>query len=535
MTQSKWTCSWKFFGSLLIIGVAVAFSDNYAIAQITPDATLGAESSVVTPNSDIRDLPAELIDVGALRGTNLFHRFQEFNVGEGLRVYFASPVGVENILSRVTGIDPSDIRGTLGVDGSANLFLLNPNGIIFGSNATLDVSGSFIASTANSLVFDNGVEFSANTPEAPPLLTINVPLGLQYGSNQPGSIVNAGNLAVGSKQNLTLVGGTVTTTGQLSAPGGQVTVAAVPGVSLVQLGQAGEFLSVSPSSNLQPTAPDALSLTELLNTIEYDTQLTVANGSQVELMGSGLQVPVDVGTTLVSGSLNASNPALQQTGGKVQVLGDNVGMFDFARIDVSGDGGGGTALIGGDYRGQGEVYNATATYISPDTTINSDAINAGDGGLIVVWANESTRAYGALTARGGAQAGNGGLIEISSPNFLDVSGVTVDASAPLGLGGTWLLDPRNVILNYTATSNGTFEGGNPSIFTPTGDDAVVFIPDIENQLNLGTNVTIATGSTGTQDGNITADGVGITKTTESPVRLTLQAANNIALSNLGLN
>jgi len=533
--QSKRLYSWKFFRSLLIIGVAVAFSDNYAIAQITPDATLGAESSVVTPNSDIRDLPAELIDGGALRGTNLFHSFQEFNVGEGLRVYFASPVGVENILSRVTGIDPSDIRGTLGVDGIANLFLLNPNGIIFGSNATLDVSGSFIASTANSLVFDNGVEFSTNNPEAPLLLTINVPLGLQYGSNQPGSIVNAGNLAVGSKQNLTLVGGTVTTTGQLSAPGGQVTVAAVPGVSLVLLGQAGEFLSVSPASNLQPTAPDALSLTELLNTIEYDTQLTVTNDTQVELMGLGLQVPVDVGTTIVSGSLNASNLVVGQMGGRVQVLGDKVGLFDFARIDVSGEAGGGTVLIGGDYQGQGALPNATATYVSRDTTIISDAINAGDGGSIVIWANESTRAYGALSARGGAQAGNGGLIETSSRNFLDVSELTVDASAPNGLGGTWLLDPRNVILSYTATSNGTFDGANPNIFTPTGDDAVVFIPDIENQLNLGTNVTIATGSTGTQEGNITADGFGITKTTESPVTLTLQAANNIALSNFGLN
>jgi hypothetical protein len=162
-----------------------------------------------------------------------------------------------------------------------------------------------------------------------------------------------------------------------------------------------------------------------------------------------------------------------------------------------------------------------------------NALTGGDGGKIVVWSDNSTRVYGTLQARGGVQFGDGGLIETSSSNFLDVAGITIDASATTGVGGTWLLDPRNVILNYSGTANGDFDGGNPNIFTPTGDDAVVNIPDIENQLNAGTNVTISTGSTDTQEGNISADGFGIRKTTASPVTLKLQAANNISLENFG--
>ncbi|MBW4543052.1 MAG: filamentous hemagglutinin N-terminal domain-containing protein [Symplocastrum torsivum CPER-KK1] len=194
---------------------AIAFSSNFASAQIIPDGTLGAESSVLTPNVNIEGFPADQINGGAIRGANLFHSFLDFNIGEGQRVYFANPVGIENILSRVTGSNLSAILGTLGVDGGANLFFLNPNGIIFGPNATLDIAGSLMASTANSLVFENGLHFSATNPEAPPLLTINLHPGLQYGSNQSSVISNAGNLAVG--QNLTLAAGKLDLQGQLSA------------------------------------------------------------------------------------------------------------------------------------------------------------------------------------------------------------------------------------------------------------------------------------------------------------------------------
>ena len=186
------------------------------LAEIIPDGSLGNEASRVNPNVQVKGALGDLIEGGATRGENLFHSFTEFNVGELQRVYFANPSGIETILTRVTGSNLSNILGTLGVNGPANLFLLNPNGIVFGAKARLDVAGSFFASTANSLVFGDGQEFSATSPEAPPLLTITITPGLQYGKYDPRStITNAGNLAVG--QDLTLAAGHLDLQGQLEA------------------------------------------------------------------------------------------------------------------------------------------------------------------------------------------------------------------------------------------------------------------------------------------------------------------------------
>jgi filamentous hemagglutinin family protein len=505
---------------------AIAVSGNYAVAQVASDNTLGAESSLVTSPG----LGAFQIDSGATRGTNLFHSLSEFSVPSNGVVYFNNALNIQNIITRVTGGSVSNINGTIAANGTANLFLLNPNGIIFGPNASLNIGGSFVGSTASSLNLADGTQFSATPTQSTPLLTVSVPLGLQYGRQQPGSIVNAGNLAVQPGQNLSLVGGTVVTTGQLKAPAGQISVMAVPSESLVQLDQGGRVLSLSSAANPQSTTAPTPSLAELLNTVDYDTGMRVTSDGRVELKSSGTLLSADAGTASVSGTLDASNPTVGQTGGTVQVLGNRVGLFDKAVINVSGEAGGGTALIGGNYRGQGTLPNAQATYIGRDVTINADAVNAGHGGEIVVWANDSTRAYGTMSARGGAVGGNGGFIETSSRNFLDVLGIQVDATATNGMSGTWLIDPRNIIIQNAATANGTFSGGNPNVFTPGDDNAVVSTQDIEKRLNGGTNVTITTASTGDQEGNITVAG-NISKTRGGSATLTLEAANTITLNN----
>ena len=187
-----------------------------AVAQLSPDSSLGTEMSQVQSNATVQGLPTEVITGGAARGTNLFHSFQTFNVGDGQRVYFANPAKINNILTRVTGNTRSDILGTLGVDGSANLFLLNPNGILFGPNAQLDIAGSFVASTASKMLFSNGSEFSAVNPAAPPLLTVNLTPGIQYGSSAPdATIASAGHLIVG--ENLALIASKLDLQGQLQA------------------------------------------------------------------------------------------------------------------------------------------------------------------------------------------------------------------------------------------------------------------------------------------------------------------------------
>ncbi|MCW5312856.1 filamentous hemagglutinin N-terminal domain-containing protein [Nostoc sp. KVJ3] len=280
----------KFWQILIPLATTsgVIVSGHSTIAQIVPDRTLGKESSIVTPNVDIKGVQSDRIDGGAIRGSALFHSFQEFSIGEGRGGYFSNPSGIENIFSRVTGTNASNIYGKLGVLGNANLFLLNPNGIIFGPNASLDLNGSFLGSTGNSFNFGNGKEFSASNPTAPPLLSVSVPLGVQFNQKQPSAIANLGNLS--TKQNLTLLGGTVASTGQLSASEGQIAVAAVPSGSVVNLSSTGQFQNIDTSSALG--AGNSASLTKLLTSIDERSRLglTVNNNGQVELSGSGLPV-----------------------------------------------------------------------------------------------------------------------------------------------------------------------------------------------------------------------------------------------------
>ncbi|MEA5622212.1 filamentous hemagglutinin N-terminal domain-containing protein [Nostoc sp. UHCC 0251] len=204
-------------GTVIPIAVVSILASNACIAQIIPDTTLGNESSRVTTGVNVKEHGADLIEGGAQRGSSLFHSFAEFNVNNGQRLYFANPMGIGNIFSRVTGSNTSNILGTLGVNGAANLFLLNPNGIIFGPNAQLDIQGSFLATTANSFQFSDGSEFSASNPQAPPLLTMSVPVGVQYGLQQTVSITNQGNLVTG--KDLTLSAGNLDLQGTLQAGG----------------------------------------------------------------------------------------------------------------------------------------------------------------------------------------------------------------------------------------------------------------------------------------------------------------------------
>jgi filamentous hemagglutinin family protein len=245
-TQECWWCweKWHFRVAIAFsMSYAFASSDSTAFAQIIPDTTLGSENSTVTSISSTVDQ----INGGATRGANLFHSLLEFNVGEGRTVRFTNPAGIENILTRVTGTNPSSILGTLSVSGgNANLFLINPNGIIFGSNARLNLGGSFVASTANSVVFADGTVFSAKALKTTPLLTVTVPIGLQFGKT-PGDIrvQGVGNQAPRSTplglqtqpgNTLALVGGNVFLEGGLmTVPEGRIELGSIASEGLVSL------------------------------------------------------------------------------------------------------------------------------------------------------------------------------------------------------------------------------------------------------------------------------------------------------------
>lgn len=214
-------------------------------AQIAGDGTLPNPTQVQTPDS--RNFT---ITGGSHRGANLFHSFGEFSVPQGGSARFNNNATVGNIIGRVTGDSISNIEGAIAANGSANLFLINPNGIIFGSNASLQIGGSFIASTADSLVFQDGTQFSATNPQTSPLLTISVPVGLQFGQN-PGAIRNysqfsrffpesgqekVAGLEVKPSKTLALVGEQVFQEGgRLYAPAGRIELGSIAGASLVSL------------------------------------------------------------------------------------------------------------------------------------------------------------------------------------------------------------------------------------------------------------------------------------------------------------
>ncbi|MGE5655871.1 MAG: filamentous hemagglutinin N-terminal domain-containing protein [Actinomycetota bacterium] len=241
--RRRWHQKLRLAGCSAIAILPIAMSGGATFAQIAPDGTLS--TTVTAP-----DGRSFTINGGTQAGNNLFHSFREFSIPTDSSASFNNAANIQNIFSRVTGGSISSIDGSIKANGSANLFLINPSGIIFGPNASLNIGGSFIASTADSVVFGNGIEFSAVNSSASPLLAIGVPLGLQYGSN-PGAIANRSQansnnqlntvglpvgLAVQPGRTLALVGGDVTLEGgNLSAFGGRIEIGSVAGSGFVSL------------------------------------------------------------------------------------------------------------------------------------------------------------------------------------------------------------------------------------------------------------------------------------------------------------
>ena len=277
------------FSSLLIASI---LSNSPTQGQSITEASDGT-GTIVNQNGSQFD-----IEGGTSSGSNLFHSFDKFGLGTGETANFKPGSSVENILGRIVGGDPSIINGNIQVSGSnANLFLLNPAGIVFGADATLNIMGDFTASTANGIGFGNGNWFYAIGNNDYTALT-GSPSEFVFGSEN-GAIINYADLTLNPGSNLTLLGSTVVSTGNLAAPGGQITVAAVPNSSLVRVGQTGHLLHLDidtsstpsiPASNLPAFTP--LDLPGLLTgaSVSSATQVTVNSNGNVVLTGSGLSV-----------------------------------------------------------------------------------------------------------------------------------------------------------------------------------------------------------------------------------------------------
>ena len=421
-------------------------------AQAIAPATDGT-STVITQDGNQFNISG-----GSLSGdsANLFHSFQQFGLDSGQIANFLSKPEIINILGRVVGGDASIINGLIQVSGGkSNLFLMNPAGIIFGQNATLNVPANFTATTATGIGFSGNHWFNAFGENDYKNL-IGTPSQFAFDLSQPGSIINAGNLAVLAQQNLTLRGGTVINTGQLTAPSGTITLTAVPRENLVRISQPGHLLSLeieAPRDNPGQLPFTPLDLPTLLTGAagSVETELSVLLDT-VQLNNSGTTIPTEAGTVIISGKLNTSNLTDGQMGGEVNVLGDKVGLLG-ANIEAASTLGGGTVRIGGEYQGNGTVPNASRTVVSSDSVINADGLLNGDGGRIILWANEITGFSGNISARGGLNSGDGGFVEVSGKQNLLFQG-DVDLSAANGSFGTLLLDPTNItIINGTGSTD----------------------------------------------------------------------------------
>ncbi|MBW4696267.1 MAG: filamentous hemagglutinin N-terminal domain-containing protein [Lyngbya sp. HA4199-MV5] len=479
------------WGWCYTLGVAIGFSAieaiatsffELAIAQITPDNTLGNEQSHVTSNDKIRGLPAILIQGGAVRGSSLFQSFSDFNVADGQRVYFANPAGVQTILSRITGQNLSRILGTLGVDGTASLFLLNPNGIFFGPNARLDIAGSFVASTADHIPFENGVQFSATAPNPAPLLTINL-RPRRYGAEPRGDIHNAGDLAVGVGQTLSLLGNTVINTGSLTASGGIVEVlgdrvALLDAARIDTSGIAGGTVLIG--GDVQGRGP-ALNATQTVVgsgvAIAADGVGPVATGGQVVVWSNN--------STRFSGSVSARGGTAGQ-GGFVEISGSQLSFA--GTVDVMAPAGRlGTVLFdpqditvvpgrgtNDSSLSDGAIFKAEGG--AANFTIGSDTLAAIPGDIILqATRNITVDAPIALTTPAAslrAESGNnitvnqnittvGGDVGLYANNGVLLNNAIIQTSNPGGVAGTVELSGRlqvslvnSQILARSDSSNG---------------------------------------------------------------------------------
>ncbi len=451
--------------------------------------------------------------------------WQEYSIGQSAAVNYTQPSTSAISLNRVVGADASQILGNLTANG--RVFLVNPNGILFGQDAQVDVNG-LLATTAD---MDNDAFMVGN---------------YNFSDNgDSGSVINQGNITIADSGFAALVAPTVQNSGVIQARLGEVVLGSAKhytldlyGDQLIQFDVTDKITngSIANSGTISADGGSVLISAEAVADVVEEVinmdgiiearSVGFENG-EIILSGS------EQGIVEVSGTLDASGQDSGQMGGTIKVLGNKVGLMDGTRIDVSGDVGGGEVLIGGNYQGKGTEQNAEVTWVGSDVGIAADALTNGDGGRVIVWADDTTRFYGGITARGGAESGDGGFVETSGKKVLGLSG-SVDASASNGVSGSWLLDPRNVTI-ASADANGAFDSGTPNVFTPSGDDATVDVAKIKASLDAGTSVTITTGADGTQAGNIvfdsslTVDGAAV-----SAVTLTLQADGTVTFNNAGI-
>lgn len=365
--------------------------NQIANAQVVPDSTL-PNNSRVTSNAN-----TFVIEGGTEKGSNLFHSFGEFSIPTGRAAYFNNDMKVENIFSRVTGSSISSIDGLIRANGAANLFLLNPNGILFGSNAVLNIGGSFLGSSASLIKFADGTHFSAKAPQSTDLLTVSVPLGLQFDPHS-GAIQVQGN------------GHTLTSTDPIFSP----------------LRRSGQRigLTVRPGKTLALVGGDLSLGGGNINAIGGRIELGSVGSGNIKL------IPNNIGFTLDYGEIQefqdihlfskASVDASGLGSGSVQLQARNIRISDGSVILIQNQG----LVPGGDITIKASSELALSGTTS-DGLVRSSVLNevfGNEGGNIAIKAKDLNLDGGGAISTRAYQTGQGGQITVDATNSIHVSG-----------------------------------------------------------------------------------------------------------------
>ncbi|MGL5076483.1 MAG: filamentous hemagglutinin N-terminal domain-containing protein, partial [Waterburya sp.] len=426
--------------SLPLYFAVYLIQSHSASAQVTSDGTTG---TIVNANGNNFE-----INEGKRSGGNLFHSFGEFSVPSGGEAVFNNPVDVDNILSRVTGGEISNIDGLIEAQGSANLFLINPAGIIFGQGASLAIGGSFYGSTADSILFEDG-EFSAVNNLNQPILTINAPIGLGLRDN-PGDIVvngtpnatkqfDSAQLSVLEDQSINLIGGNLDfNDARISAPGGNVTLAALEAAGIVNINENG---NLNLAENL---TRGNISLDNSGVSVVGDSNN--GEGGSINLDGNNIEL------------LNRSNlvSGIEANSGFAEAQAGNINLNATGTINLNGQSVIQNIVDSGAEGNSGNVEITTANLSFPNGAITTSTLGKGDSGDVLVNATKSitldgTTPDGQFVSVIGSEVapgavGNGGNVELTTANLSISNGAAINAgTVGEGDGGTILVDASESI------------------------------------------------------------------------------------------
>ena len=471
-TSNKHACwSLKLASTFVLVVSAIA---PQAHAQVTSDGTLGTRVNGST------SLPCNsgtcTITDGTTAGTNLFHSFENFSVPTSGEAHFDNAGSIQNIISRVTGLSGSNIDGLIRANGKANLFLLNPNGIIFGPNAQLNLGGSFVATTSNAIEFGKTGSFGASTGSSVALLTVNPSAFLfnQIAAVQP--ITSQANLRVPRGASLLFVGGDVSLSGgQLLAQGGRVELGGLAGQGTIGLNV--------DANNLRLSFPNSVALSDisLLNGAVVDS--SGEGGGTIQLQGRLI--------TLTDQSRISANTSGSQNGGGISIQASQLLLQGGSQVssDTSGTGRGGNINVNA-----AERVELIGT--SPDnkpSKFSNDTRGAGEGGNLTITTRALTVRDGARISASTSARGSGGNISVNAAERVELIGTSPDEQRPTGLsvqtrgageGGNLTITSRALTIRSGAeVSASTFGAGQAGNIEVSASDSVELMgTSIDGQL-----------------------------------------------------